>query len=313
MRTLIVGAGGVGGYFGGRLLEAQRDVAFLVRARRAEQLAKTGLVIRSPHGNVAIPAPPTVQAANLSQHFDLILLSCKAYDLDSAIDSFAPAVGPQTAILPLLNGMRHIDVLEAKFGGDAVLGGHCLISAALDAEGRIVHLNDTHTLTFGERSGERSARAKDILAELTSARFNTALSDSIVGEMWEKWVFIATLAGMTCLMRASLGDIIAAGGVDLSLTLLNECVAIAQDAGYTPRDAAIQRIHSTVTNVSSTLAASMLRDIERGAQTEVEQILGDLLRRQTRAGNERSLLRLAYTHIKAYEARQARESAKGSN
>ena len=310
MKTLIVGAGGVGGYFGGRLLEAKRDVTFLVRARRAEQLARTGLVIRSPHGNVDVPAPPTVQAANLAQHFDLIVLSCKAYDLDSAIDSFAPAVGPDTVILPLLNGMRHLEVLEAKFGRDAVLGGHCLISAALDAEGRIVHLNDLHTITFGERSGSRSERADDILAELMSARFNTVLSEAIVGEMWEKWTFIATLAGMTCLMRASLGDIIAAGGVDLSLALMNECVAIARDAGYPPRDAALQRIHATVTNASSTLAASMLRDIERGAQTEGEQILGDLLRRQPRAGNERSLLRLAYTHLKAYEARQSRESVK---
>jgi 2-dehydropantoate 2-reductase len=308
MKTLVVGAGGVGGYFGGRLLEAKRDVTFLVRPRRAEQLARTGLVIRSPHGNVEVPAPPTVQAAHLAQHFDLILLSCKAYDLDSAIDSFAPAVGPHTVILPLLNGMRHLEVLEAKFGRDAVLGGHCLISAALDAEGGIVHLNDTHLLTFGERSGARSARADNILAELTSARFNTVLSEAIVGEMWEKWTFIATLAGMTCLMRASLGDIIAAGGVDLSLALMNECVAIARDAGYPPRDAALQRIHATVTNASSTLAASMLRDIERGAQTEGEQILGDLLRRQPRAGNERSLLRLAYTHLKAYEARQSRES-----
>jgi 2-dehydropantoate 2-reductase len=308
MKTLIVGAGGVGGYFGGRLLEARRDVTFLVRARRAEQLAKTGLIIRSPHGNVAVPAPPTVQAASLAQHFDLILLSCKAYDLDSAIESFAPAVGPQTAILPLLNGMRHLDVLEAKFGRDAVLGGHCLISAALDGEGHIVHFNDLHTVTFGERSGEHSARADNILAELTSARFTTVLSDAIVNEMWEKWIFIATLAGMTCLMRATLGDIIAAGGVDLCLTLMNECVAIARDAGYPTRDATIQRIHAMVTNANSTLAASMLRDMERGAQTEVEQILGDLLRRQPRAGNERSLLRLAYTHIKAYEARQARET-----
>jgi len=102
MKTLIVGAGAIGGYFGGRLLEAQRDVTFLVRPRRAEQLRKTGLVIRSPYGNVEIPSPPLVQAQQLSQPFDLILLSCKAYDLDSAIESFAPAVGPNTAILPLL-------------------------------------------------------------------------------------------------------------------------------------------------------------------------------------------------------------------
>jgi len=308
MRILVVGAGGVGGYFGGRLLEAKRDVTFLVRARRAGELAKTGLVIRSSFGDVNIPAPPTVQTEALREPFDLILLSCKAYDLDGAIESLAPAVGPQTAILPLLNGMRHLDALDAKFGSKAVLGGHCLISTTLDAEGRILHFNDLHAITFGERDGVRSARANEILAELTKAKFNSVLSDAIVAEMWEKWAFISTLAGITCLMRASFGDVVAAGGGDLSLALLNECVEIATAAGYPPREAALQRVRAQAAAAGSSLMASMLRDVERGARTEVEQILGDLLRRQDAAKRERSLLRLAYTHVKSYEARQARES-----
>jgi 2-dehydropantoate 2-reductase len=307
MRTLIVGAGAVGGYFGGRMLEAKRDVTFLVRPRRAAQLAKTSLVIQSRYGNVELPAP-TVQASDLREPFELILLSCKAYDLEAAVESFAPAVGPRTAILPLLNGMHHLDVLEAKFGRDAVLGGHCLISAALDAEGRIQHLNDLHAITFGERNGEHSARANEILGELTGAQFNAVLSEAIVAEMWEKWIFIATLAGITCLMRASFGDVVAAGGGDLSLALLNEGIEIANAAGYPPREVALQRIRGSATTPGSSLMASMLRDLERGAQTEVEQILGDLLRRQKPAGNERSLLRIAYTHVKAHEARRAREA-----
>jgi 2-dehydropantoate 2-reductase len=308
MKTLIVGAGAIGGYFGGRLLRAQRDVTFLVRPRRAEKLQKTGLVIRSPFGDVDIASPPTVQAAQLSQPFDLVLLSCKAYDLDSAIESFAPAVGPNTAILPLLNGMRHLDVLDGKFGSKAVLGGHCLISTALDAEGRIQHLNDSHVLTFGERDGTRSERVETILAELTPGGFKTVLSETILLEMWEKWTFIATLAGMSCLMRASLGDIVTAGAGDLSLALRDECMEIARAAGFTPRESAVQRITAAITNPRSTLAASMLRDVERGAQTEVEQILGDLLRRQVSGGRERSVLRLAYAHVKAYDARRAREA-----
>lgn len=306
MKTLIVGAGAIGGYFGGRLLKAGRDVTFLIRPRRAEQLKRTGLVIRSPLGNVDISAPPIVQAEQLSQAFDLILLSCKAYDLDSAIDSFAPAVGKNTAILPLLNGMRHLDVLEGKFGSNALLGGHCLISTALDADGRIQHLNDSHSLTFGERDGSRSERVAAILAELTAGGFKTVLSETILLEMWEKWTFIATLAGMSCLMRATLGDIVTAGAGDLSLALRDECIEIAKAAGFTPRESAVQRITAAITNPSSTLAASMLRDIERGAQTEVEQILGDLLRRRSRDDGDRSILRLAYAHIQAYEVRRRR-------
>jgi 2-dehydropantoate 2-reductase len=309
---LIVGAGAIGGYFGGRLLQAQRDVTFLVRPRRAEQLKQTGLVIRSPFGNVDIASPPIVQAEQLSQPFDLILLSCKAYDLESAIESFAPAVGGNTAILPLLNGMRHLDVLEAKFGSKALLGGHCLISTALDGDGRIQHLNDSHALTFGERDGTRSARVDAILAELIPGGFKTVLSETILLDMWEKWVFIATLAGMSCLMRAALGDIVAAGAGDLSLALRDECIGIAKAAGFTPRESAVQRITAAITRPTSTLAASMLRDVERGAQTEVEQILGDLLRRQASGSGERSMLRLAYSHVKAYEARRAREVGGGA-
>src|SRR5947207_1071353 len=158
MRILVVGAGALGGYFGGRLKEAGRDVTFLVRPRRVEQLAKTGLLVRSPKGDIAIAAPPTVLSENIRAPFDLILLSCKAYDLPSAMDSFAPAVGPNTAILPLLNGMKHMDLLGARFGAGAVLGGQCIISATLDAEGRVVHLNDLHFLSFGEQSGAQTAR-----------------------------------------------------------------------------------------------------------------------------------------------------------
>src|SRR5271163_4196484 len=137
MRILVVGAGAIGGYFGGRLLQAGRDVTFLVRPRRAAQLAKTGLVVRSRLGDAELPNPPTITADALGEPFDLVLLSLKAYDLAAAIESFAPAVGPNTAILPLLNGMAHMDTLAARFGGGAALGGQCVVSLTLDPEGRI--------------------------------------------------------------------------------------------------------------------------------------------------------------------------------
>jgi 2-dehydropantoate 2-reductase len=212
MRILVVGAGALGGYFGGRLKEAGRDVTFLVRPRRAEQLAKTGLTVRSPTGDIAIAAPPTVLAEDLHAPFDLILLSCKAYDLQGAMDSFAPAVGADTAILPLLNGMKHMDLLGARFGAVAVLGGQCIISATLDGEGRVLHLNDTHFLSFGEQSGAKSPRVTAIAAAFSSAKFDSQLSSAILQEMWEKWAFIAAAAGISCLMRGTFGDIAAGGG-----------------------------------------------------------------------------------------------------
>ena len=306
MRILVVGAGAIGGYFGGRLLEADRDVTFLVRPRRAAQLATTGLRIKSPAGDFQHPRPPTVEAQALHETFDLVLLSCKAYDLDDAIRSFAPAVGKATGILPLLNGMKHLDALEQRFGATAVLGGLCVISVALDERGAINHLNDAHLLSYGERDGTRSRRVASIEAALSGARFESRLSAAILQEMWEKWVFIAALAGITCLMRATVGDIVAAGGTELATGLFEECAGIAAGQGFAPSVASRERSLRVLTAPGSPMTASMLRDIERGGPTEVEHVLGDLMRRGGVPGHPRSLLRAAYVHVAAHELRRAR-------
>jgi 2-dehydropantoate 2-reductase len=307
MRILVIGAGATGGYFGGRLLQAKRDVTFLVRERRAAQLRKTGLVIKSPRGDFTLPDPPLVQAAELRQPFDVILLSCKAYDLDSAMESFAPAVGPQTSILPLLNGMRHLDVLEAKFGAQAVLGGQCVISSALDAEGRILHLNELHSISSGERKGGRSTRVDAIYKEISEAPFDFKVSENILQGMWEKWLFIATLAGVTCLMRAAIGDIIEAGGAEWPARLYEECVQIATEAGFPPAQPSRDVGLKMMSTPGSKLTASMLRDVEGGGRTEADQILGDLLSRRKSNPASFSILSAAYLHLKAYECRRIRE------
>jgi 2-dehydropantoate 2-reductase len=307
MRILVVGAGALGGYFGGRLKEAGRDVTFLVRPRRAEQLAKTGLIVHSPKGDINIPAPPTVFAEHLSAPFDLILLSCKAYDLQGAMDSFAPAVGANTAILPLLNGMRHMDLLAARFGAAAVLGGQCVISATLDGEGRILHLNDLHFLSFGEQNGAKSPRVAAIAADFSGAKFDSQLSTAILQEMWEKWAFIAAAAGISCLMRGAFGDIAAAGGSQYASDMFAECCAIAVRSGFAPGETAVKRSIGMLTAAGSPIAASMLRDIERGARVESDHIVGDLLQRGGGRPGDYPLLEIAYAHLRTYEARRQRE------
>jgi 2-dehydropantoate 2-reductase len=308
MRILIVGAGALGGYFGGRLLQAGRDVTFLVRPHRAAQLAKTGLVIKSQLGDVSIASPPTILAERIDSPFDLIFLSCKAYDLTGAMESFARAVGPETAILPVLNGMRHFDALSERFGAQRVLGGLCIISATLDADGVVQHLNDAHSLTYGELDGKPSSRVDAIAATFAGANFNARSSTAIVQELWEKWVFIASLGGITSLMRAPIGDIERAGASDLALALLAECSAIAASQGFAPRPAVLERGRPMLTTPGSTLTASMMKDIERGGRTEADQIVGDLLRRSNPPARDGSLLRVVYAHLKAYEVRRAREA-----
>lgn len=302
MRVLVVGAGAIGGYFGGRLLQAGRDVTFLVRPKRAAELASAGLVIKSPHGDVTLTNPPTVQADALKDKFDVVLLSCKAFDLDDAITSFAPAVGPQTAIIPLLNGMRHLDVLDAKFGRDRVLGGQCAIAVTLNEQREIVQLAPMQSLGFGERDGTMSDRVKAIADVFASGNFGAQASGEVIQDMWEKWVFLATLAGTTSVMRAAVGHIIAApGGRDFILGVRDEIAAIAKAAGHAPRDAFWTRTTGMLTAEGSPLTASMFRDIKAGAKVEADQIIGDLIARAEAAKQPVPKLRTIYTHLKAYE------------
>ena len=306
MRILVIGAGAIGGYFGGRLLAAGREVTFLVRERRAAQLAETGLLIQSPCGDLRLTDPPTLLAADLRQPFDLILLSCKAYDLAGAIESFAPAVGPDTLILPLLNGMAHLDALDARFLRRAVLGGKCVISSTLDEAGTVVHLNPMHSLSFGERDGGSTAPIENVRAQLAGAGFDVVASPQVVQDMWDKWVFLATLAAATGSMRASIGAILAAPhGEALLSQLLDECLAIAAGQGHAPAPAYTLQTRTMLTTEGSPLKASMLRDIERHARIEADHVIGDLLKRRSadrQAEPGLSALQIAFCHLKAYEA-----------
>lgn len=304
MRILSLGAGGTGGYFGGRLAEAGADVTFLVRPARAARLATDGLVVLSPHGDLRLPVR-TVTADTLDGPYDLILLSCKAYDLESAIAAVAPALGPTGAVLPLLNGLAHFERLDAAFGAGRVLGGLCHIAVTLGEGGEVRHLNRVHLLTFGERPGGLSPRVEAIAAILGSARFESRASADVNQDIWEKYVFLAALAGATCLMRASVGAIVATDeGEALVRELYGECRAVAAAAGREPRPEAIESAMRFLTDPASALTASMLRDMEAGGPTEAGHILGDMLRRAQRSGVAAPLLRVARCHMQAYDARR---------
>jgi 2-dehydropantoate 2-reductase len=302
MRVLVVGAGAIGGYFGGRMLQAGRDVTFLVRPKRAGELASAGLVIKSPNGDVTLKNPPAVQADKLNEKFDVVLLSCKAFDLEDAIKSFAPAVGPQTAIIPLLNGMLHLDVLDNKFGRERVLGGLCAIAVTLNEKREVVQLQPMQSLTFGERDGRMSERVRAIADVFASGNFGSVASEQIIQDMWEKWVFLSSLAASTCLMRTAVGNILAApGGKDFLLGMVDEVTAIATAAGHTPRGPFAERTRTMLTTEGSAMTASMFRDVKVGAPVEADHVIGDLIARAEAAKVSVPKLRTAYTHLKAYE------------
>lgn len=306
MRILVVGAGAIGGYFGGRLLQAGRDVTFLVRPRRASELASAGLVIKSPNGDVTLKNPPTVQADALKEKFEIVLLSCKAFDLDGAIKSFAAAVGPNTAIIPMLNGMKHLDTLDQKFGKERVLGGLCAIAATLNEKREVMQLQPMQSINYGERDGKLSDRVKAIDEAFKSGINGATASQNIMQDMWEKWVFLSSLAASTSLMRTSVGNILAApGGRDFLLGMLDETSAIATASGYAPGGPFFERVKGNLTTEGSPMTASMFRDIKAGLPVEADHVIGDLVARADAAKVPVPKLRIAYTHLKAYEQQRA--------
>jgi 2-dehydropantoate 2-reductase len=306
MRVLVVGAGAIGGYFGGRLLQAGRDVTFLVRPGRADELANAGLVIKSPHGDVTLKDPPAVQSDALNGKFDVVLLSCKAFDLDDAIKSFAPAVGPRTSIIPLLNGMRHLDALDERFESERVLGGLCAIAATLNDRREIVQLQPMQSLTFGERDGKLSDRVRAIADVFNTGNFGATASERILQEMWEKWVFLASLAAATSLMRGAVGTILAApGGRDFLLGILDECSETAAASGFPPSGPFFERAKGMLTTEGSPLTASMFRDVKAGLPVEADHVIGDLIARADAAKVPVPKLRIAYTHLKVYEQQRS--------
>jgi 2-dehydropantoate 2-reductase len=305
MRILVLGAGAVGGYFGGRLAEAGRDVTFLVRAPRAAALAETGLKVDSALGDFQVPVK-VATADRVGGPYDLVILTAKHYDLDAAIDTIRPAIGPGTAVLPLLNGLVHLDRLDAAFGPDRVLGGVAYVGAVLLPDGSIRHVNRMSGIAFGERGGGGSERARAIEQQFANTPVAAPANDNILQEMWEKFVMMGAMAGMNCLMRGNVGEIVATEeGEALMVEALAECRAVAEAAGFTPRPQARERVQALLTERGSVNSASMRQDLEAGRRTEAAAIVGDMLRRARHFGVSTPLLRAAWCHLQVHENRLA--------
>jgi len=243
-----------------------------------------------------------------SQKFDAIVVSCKADDLDSAIEAIAPALASQAIVVPLLNGMAHLQLLDKRFGRERVLGGIAHLGVTLTPEGHIQHLNELHRLMIGSRTESASPLVAALAKVLAGSGIDFALSKNIENEMWDKFVFLSTLAGATCTMRAAIGDILQThSGEAFILELFDECLAIASKYGHQPRDERLAQYRSQLTARGSTSTASMLRDIERKGHTEAEHIFGDMVRRAQTHYIDAPLLQLAYAHLQAYEIRRTRE------
>ena len=304
MKFLVLGAGAIGGYFGGRLAESGADVTFLVRPNRRAQIERDGLRVESALGNVSRPVR-TVLADAVAPDYDVVLLTCKAYDLPSSIDAIAPAMGPQTAVVPLLNGLSHFAVLDARFGASRVMGGTCMIDSTLGRDGVVHHGGTLQRLVFGERDRRRSPRAEAIAAVLAGTTIDWSLSDDIEQVLWDKLVFLAALAAVTCLFRANVREVMSSpGGREAMERALAANAEIAAREGHRPTDSGLEFARTRLTDPTGPWSASMLRDMESGGRVEADHIIGWMLERARRHGVDDTLLSLAFTHLKAFEARR---------
>lgn len=310
MKILILGAGAVGGYWGARLHQAGVDVTFLLREKRAEAVKRDGLVVKSPRGDAVLPVKVVTKASE-GGPYEVIILACKGYDLPSAMDAIAPAVGPDTTIVPILNGHIHFATLDARFGADKVAGGLARISGMLGPNGEILH-SGANGVSFGERGGKPARAALvELDAACKKAGIDGGLNPNIDQDLWDKWIMLGSIASMCSAMRGSIGDIMAAeDGEAIMNEILEECRQVAGAAGHPPDDKALGAIRASLTQKGGKGVASILGDMEKGGAVEGQQIVGDMLARARKAGIAAPNLRFAYAHLQTYEARRARGALK---
>jgi 2-dehydropantoate 2-reductase len=303
VRILVVGAGATGGFFGARLAQAGRDVTFLVHPGRAEALRRRGLRIIGVDGTETI-TPQLVTAQELDAPYDLVILAVKATALAGAVSDMAPAVGPDTAILPFLNGLAHLTVLNERFGEKSVLGGAIRVFTDLNQDGDIVQSARTASLILGEQDGQISQRVRELGEVLDHAGFEVQVSGHILADMWHKWAFLAPVGALTCLMRGTVGDIVAVpGGTALAEGIVAEAAAVSGAAGYPLPPGDLDATRAMLTQPGSSLTSSMYRDLTAGRPTEVEHILGDLTARARKLSVGTPLLDLATLNVRVYQRR----------
>ena len=306
MRILMLGAGAVGGYFGGRMVAAGSDVTFLVRKGRATQL-RNGLKIESLHGDATIPVK-AITGAESPDTYDAVILSCKAYGLMGALDSISPYVCSGMPILPLLNGFAHLELIERRFPSAVVWGGSAGIAATMTDNGTIRQMHPNQIITTGIRADQSSSAAQleSLVSEMTRAEINATVSSDIEGAMWEKWTFLTTLAASTCLMRGSISQILATEyGEGFIAALFDECNRTAIAEGHPPASSPAVDYRGMLFDRESDFTASMLRDMDAGGLTEADHIVGDMIARAERHKIDTPNLKVAYSRLQVYESQRS--------
>ncbi len=300
MKILVLGAGGIGGFFGSHLHEIGEDITFLVREKRKPIIEKKGIQIKSPIGDFSIQ-PNLITKNQLTPIYDIILLTCKSYNLNEVITDLEPFTG-SGIIIPFLNGQTHLQKLDSHFNKKNIYGGVAYISSNVDEDGVIDHIGKNNKLTFGSRIGKNSDLIKDFYKRCIKTKFDASLSNNIDQDVWEKWIFIATVAGATTLFKTSLDQINRSReGIKFLMGLFHECCQISKLNGFKIRDE-VKKIHETFfVDKNSKVKASMLIDMERKSMTEHEHIFKEFINLGNSKKYDPIFLNTIYLNMLVYE------------
>ncbi|WP_051317040.1 ketopantoate reductase family protein [Ectobacillus panaciterrae] len=307
MKFLVVGAGAVGGYFGARLAEKGEDVTFLVRAGRQEQLRAKGLVVKSVNGDTTI-RPKTI-LSNENGLFDVILIGTKAYHFEQAIQDIKPFVHSETVIIPMLNGMKHVEHLREVFPEQCVIGGLCFIESTLSENGEVIQTSPFHKFMFGEWDGEKIGRIQAIEQAFTDTNAMISVSSRILQEMWHKYLFIATFSGVTTLFGQPIGPILELPlGSKLVQELLREIASIMRAEGAPIADNIEEKQFASIGAMAYEMKSSMQRDMEKGLFVEGDHLQGYLLELGNKHNIQTPVLETIYANLKLYEKKVKSET-----
>ena len=282
MRIAVVGAGGVGGYFGGRLAAAGADVHFLARGAHLQAMRQNGLRIISPKGDVHVPRINAADDPAAIGPVDVVLFAVKLYDTEPATKLLPPLIGSGTIVLPFQNGVDGVDIVRRAVGSSHAGGGTCYVSAAIAEPGVIKHTAMDH-LIFGELDGSRSERLELLLAACSTTNFQSTLSTNINVDIWTKFTRLSVLSGMTTVTRSPLGIIMQ--DPDLRGMLkgaVAETLAVAHAKGIAVRDDMVEDVATAYDALPPQTKASMLVDLENGRRLELPWLSGAV----SRIGNE---------------------------
>ncbi|WP_417596290.1 ketopantoate reductase family protein [Oceanospirillum sp.] len=305
MRILVVGAGAVGILFGSQLRQQGVDISHLVRPKRAAELAEKPFEVCLPEAEFQLsPACLTQPELAAAAAFDLIILTNKAYGLPQVITDVAPAVGDNTLILPLLNGLRHLDLLDKAFGAERVLGGIAKTVATLKTPWQVRVATGYNSITVAARQPSQQAAVTEIIQLFQQSGLTVEQTDDIMGQMWDKFCRMAGLGAVNCLLQGNVGEYMQSDrGGEIALQIFDECSQVATASGHRLTEESVQGFQRILTNPKSSFNSSMYRDMRNGLPIEGDHLVGDMVVRGKEVGVATPMLEIAETVLQVYSRR----------